>query len=130
MAMARATTGQTPDKRKVAAYKKGLNAESMAAEMMSRKGYKIISRRYRSEAGEIDIVAAKAERLSFIEVKARRSIDEAAWSITPRQQQRIAGAAGLWLQEYPEYINHDITFDAVLVAPNQRPHYIADAFRL
>lgn len=127
--MARATAGQTPDKRKLAAYKKGLNAESMAADMMSRKGYQIISRRYKSGAGEIDIVAAKAERLSFIEVKARRSIDEAAWSITQRQQQRIADAAGLWLQEYPEYINHDITFDAVLVAPNQRPEYIVDAFR-
>lgn len=128
--MARATTGHTPDKRRVAAYKKGVNAESLVADMMTRKGYKIISRRYKSEAGEIDIVAAKAERLSFIEVKARRSIEEAAWSITPRQQKRIAGAAGLWLQEFPEYINHDMTFDAVLITPDQRPHYIADAFRL
>jgi putative endonuclease len=118
------------DKRRVAAYQKGLQAENIAAKLLAHRGYTILSQRYRSRAGEIDIVAAKERRLSFIEVKARRNLDEAAWSITLRQQQRIADAAGLWLQEYPEYLDHDMTFDAVLVAPNARPQYIADAFRL
>lgn len=128
--MGKAAARPAPDKRKIAAYRKGVLAENIAAEMVARKGYKILSQRYRTKAGEIDIVAASSERLSFIEVKARRNLDEAAWSITPRQQRRIADAAGLWLQEYPEYINHDMTFDAVLVAPNQRPQHIVDAFRL
>jgi putative endonuclease len=107
-----------------------LYAESIATKLLTDKGFKILSQRYRTQAGEIDIVAENGGRLSFVEVKARRSLDEAAWSITPRQQRRIANAAGLWLQEYPDYLQHDMTFDAVLVAPNRRPEYISDAFRL
>jgi putative endonuclease len=130
MIMARATTKKTPDPRRTAAYQRGLYAEGLATKLLADKGFKILSQRYRTCAGEIDIVAESKGRLSFVEVKARRSLDEAAWSITPRQQRRIADAAGLWLQEYPDYLQHDMTFDAVLVAPNQRPEYISDAFRL
>jgi Holliday junction resolvase-like predicted endonuclease len=56
-------------------------------------------------------------------------LSDAAWSVTRRQQRRIADAAGYWLQNFPEYQDRDMTFDAVLVAPSHRPEYIADAFR-
>lgn len=128
--MTRATPKSSPDPRRTAAYKRGLHAENIAAQLLSEKGFKILSQRYRTQAGEIDIVAENSGHLSFVEVKARRNLDDAAWSITPRQQQRIANAAGLWLQEYPDYLQHDMTFDAVLVAPDRCPEYISDAFRL
>src|SRR5215213_4274726 len=79
---------------KVAAYRKGQEAERDAADMLSRRGYEILSRRFRSPAGEIDLVASKGAHLAFVEVKARRNRDGAAWSVTPRQQRRIADAAG------------------------------------
>lgn len=112
-----------------AAYRKGLGAEANAADMLDRLGFKILSHRYRSPAGEIDLVAAKDGHLSFVEVKARKTLDEAAWSVTPRQQRRIVDAAGYWLQAYPEYSNCDMSFDAILYAQNSA-EYITDAFRM
>lgn len=112
-----------------AAYRKGVNAEANAADMLARLGYEILARRYRSPAGEIDLVAAKNGHIAFVEVKARRTLDEAAWSVTPRQQRRIADAAGYWLQDYPQYVDCDMSFDAVLCA-RHRTEYITDAFRL
>jgi putative endonuclease len=114
---------------RVAAYRKGQDAERHAADMLSRRGYEILSRRFRSPAGEIDLVASKGGHLAFVEVKARRSRDDAAWSVTPRQQRRIADAAGYWLQSFPQYQDRDMSFDAVLVAPRRCAEYISDAFR-
>jgi putative endonuclease len=116
--------------RKVKAYQTGVEAESHAADMLADRGFNILGRRFRSPAGEIDLIATNGSHLAFVEVKARRTLAEAAWSVTPRQQRRIADAASHWLQCYPEYGDCDITFDAILVAPRQHPEYIPDAFRL
>ncbi len=121
----------TVDKaRKVKAYQAGIEAEANAAAMLADRGFSILGRRFRSPAGEIDLIATKGGHLSFVEVKARRTLADAAWSVTPRQQRRIADAASHWLQCFPEYGDCDITFDAILVAPRQHPEYIPDAFRL
>jgi putative endonuclease len=116
--------------RRVKAYQAGLDAENNAAAMLADRGFSVLGRRFRSPAGEIDLIAANGSHLAFVEVKARRTLADAAWSVTPRQQRRIAEAAGHWLQCFPEYEGHDITFDAILVAPRQLPEYIPDAFRL
>jgi putative endonuclease len=117
--------------KKRVAYEKGLKAEERAAKMLTGRGYEILSRRYRSPAGEIDLVAAKGAQLAFVEVKARRTLDDAAWSVTPRQQRRIVNAAGYWLQDYPEYSECDMSFDAILFAPQHMAHipgaFIAEA---
>ena len=116
--------------RRVKAYQAGLDAENNAAAMLADRGFSVLGRRFRSPAGEIDLIAANGSHLAFVEVKARRTLADAARSVTPRQQRRIAEAAGHWLQCFPEYEGHDITFDAILVAPRRLPEYIPDAFRL
>jgi putative endonuclease len=98
--------------------------------VLASHGFSILGRRFRSPAGEIDLIATNGTHLSFVEVKARRTIDEAAWSVTGRQQRRIAEAAGHWLQCFPEYGDRDMSFDAILVAPRCQPTYIPDAFQL
>ena len=55
--------------------------------------------------------------------------DDAAWSVTPRQQQRIVAAAEVWLARNPDVVFEDIRFDAVLVAPGAMPRHIQTAFR-
>ena len=112
------------------AYQKGRTAEDEAAGLLARRGYQILSRRYRSPVGEIDLIASDGRRLAFVEVKARRELDDAAWSVTPRQQRRIADAASHWLQAFPQFQSWDMSFDAVLIASRQRSEYIADAFQM
>ena len=64
----------------------------------------------------------------FVEVKARETLDDAAWSVTERQRARIAGAAEVWLAHNPDDRIRDIRFDAMLVAPGRIPRHIIAAF--
>ena len=112
----------------MAAHFTGLSAESRAAAYLVAKGYRIVARRFKSPVGEVDIVARRRGVLVFVEVKARNSLDDAAESLLPRQQRRIAAAAGAWLAAHPEDGDSDIRFDAVLVAPRCIPRHIPGAF--
>lgn len=110
-------------------HSKGVAAESVAVEALQAAGFEVLNRRYRTQAGEVDLVVASANALAFVEVKRRSSAIQAMEAITPRQQMRIAMAAEIWLQANPEYADRDITFDAVLVCPRCAPRHIRDAFR-
>jgi putative endonuclease len=78
------------------AFRFGLSAESRAAAYLIAKGHRILSRRFRTPVGEIDIVARRRGVLVFVEVKARESFDAAAEAIGPRQRGRIVAAARSW----------------------------------
>ncbi len=109
----------------------GRRAEVLAALWLMLKGYRILARRCRTPVGEIDLVARRGGRIVFVEVKTRGAgTDEAAWSVTPRQQARIARAAEHWLARRPAFQGHDIGFDVVLLAPWAWPRHLADAFRV
>jgi putative endonuclease len=113
---------------RVAAFRTGLSAEGRAAAYLIAKGYRILARRFRTPQGEIDIVARRRQLLAFVEVKARRSLDEAAYAVTPRQQQRIIGAAQAWLMTHPEHEAFELRFDAMLIAPRRLPRHLLGAF--
>jgi putative endonuclease len=113
---------------RVAAFRTGLSVEARAAAFLMAKGYRILAKRFRTPHGEIDIVARKRSLLAFIEVKARASLDEAAYAVTPRQQQRIIGAAQAWLVAHPEHADFDMRFDAMLIAPRRLPRHLLAAF--
>src|SRR6202142_3877173 len=82
---------------RVAAFRTGLSAESRAGAYLMAKGYRILAKRFRTPYGEIDIVARKRNLLAFVEAKARATLDDAAYAVTPRQQARIIDAAQAWL---------------------------------
>lgn len=117
------------DKRRSTAYAKGVDAEHLAAQMLRRRGFRVLDKRYRTPAGEVDLIVADHSALAFVEVKRRSSRTDAGEAITPRQQARITGAAEFWLHEHPEYADREITFDAVLICPWSAPRHIRDAFR-
>lgn len=113
---------------KQAAFKLGLSAETQAAAFLIGKGYRIAARRWRSPAGEVDIVARRGNLLLFVEVNARERLDDAAYSVTERQKRRIASAAAAWLADNPGDAARDIRFDAMLIAPRRWPRHIEAAF--
>jgi len=120
------TENASPER--VAAFRTGLSAESRAAAFLIAKGYRILARRFRTPYGEIDLVARKRNLIAFVEVKARASLDDAAWAVTPRQQQRIVNAAQAWLMAHPEHAEFDMRFDAMLIAPRSLPRHLLAAF--
>ena len=85
--------------------------------------------RLKTGSGEIDIVAADARCLIFVEVKARPSFLEAAYALSPRQQARLIQAAAIALALHEAWARPEIRFDAALVA-GAGIQFIEDAIRL
>jgi putative endonuclease len=125
-----AAKAASPDR--VAAFRTGLSAESRAAAYLMAKGYRILARRFRTPHGEIDLVARRRSLIAFIEVKARATLDEAAYAVTARQQARIINAAqvwlAVWLAAHPEHAEFELRFDAILIAPRRLPRHLLAAF--
>src|SRR5215467_14093598 len=113
---------------RVAAFQTGLSAESRAAALLMAKGYRVLAKRFRTPHGEIDLVAKRRNLVAFVEVKARATLDDAAFAVTPRQQVRIINAAQAWLVAHPEYAQFELRFDAILIAPRRLPRHLLAAF--
>lgn len=96
-------------------YDRGIVAEGAAELFLRAKGYKILERRYKTKVGEVDIVAMDGNCLVFVEVKARPTLDEALFSITPKMKTRISDAAMNFLSENPFYTNWPMRFDVMAV---------------
>ena len=117
-----------PRPERLAAFRRGLSAESRAALLLIAKGYRIVARRWKTPVGEIDIVARRRRDLVFVEVKAREQLDAAAEAVTAHGQQRIVAAAEFWLASHPDDAERFIRFDVILVAPGKMPRHLANAF--
>ncbi|MDB5378560.1 MAG: endonuclease [Rubritepida sp.] len=107
----------------------GRNAEALARGALIRDGWTVLAERLRTPAGELDIVAEKAGLLAFVEVKARPSLREAAFSLTERQQLRLMAAAEIWIATHPGHGAAGMRFDVLLVAADGAVKRITDALR-
>lgn len=81
----------------------GAWGESVAADFLTRKKYKIVSMNYRCRFGEIDIIAENRKYLVFVEVKLRKSDKFAAASdfVDYYKQERLRTTAEIYLSENP-----------------------------
>jgi len=94
----------------------GLVGEEIAARELVSRGYAILERRYRTEYGEIDIVAQEGETLVFVEVRARAS-DEfgtAAESVTDGKKRKVTRMANDYLTRR-NICNRPCRFDVVAI---------------
>jgi putative endonuclease len=109
-------------------YKFGLLAETVAALFLKAKFYQILAKRMRNFAGEIDLIARRGKTIIFVEVKARKILDESFEVLTSYQQTRIKKAAELYLSQHPKYANYDIRFDLIIITPLRLPMHIKNAW--
>ncbi len=108
--------------------RRGRTAETIAAAFLRLKGYRIVARRVRTPAGEIDLVALRRGTVVFVEVKARETEAEAARSLSRRQRTRIVRAAAHFLAAHPEHAAATARFDAVFVAAGRWPRHVISAW--
>ena len=79
----------------------GDRGENLAARYLRNRGYRIITRNYRSEVGEIDIVARDGKTIVFVEVKTRNYDDPAPEDqVNTVKQHQITKAAKTYLSRY------------------------------
>jgi putative endonuclease len=111
------------------AQARGIDAEAIACGALEAEGWRVLARRLRTGAGEVDAIAEREGLLAFIEVKARPNLAGAAWALSPKQQARLLAAAEIVLAEHPDWGRAGIRFDVLLVDSAGRVRRIADAFR-
>jgi putative endonuclease len=73
----------------------GERGERVAARHLRQQGYKILTRRFKSRAGEIDIVCRRGDWLVFVEVKTRKGDEYGAPSeaVNREKQRRMSKVA-------------------------------------
>jgi len=111
----------------------GREGEELACRELERRGYRVLARRYRTRAGELDIVAADGECLVFIEVKARRdgSFGDPEEAVTLQKQHKMTWMATDYLSR-TGLTNVPCRFDVVGINNATAPPtvtIVVDAFR-
>lgn len=115
------------DKRRDA-ERRGRRAETVAAWYLRLKGYRVLARRYKTPAGEIDLIVKRGRSVVFVEVKERPDEATAIEAVTPAARRRIARAAALWVSRHPAAASLDQRFDVVLACPGRLPRHLAAVF--
>ncbi len=109
----------------------GDRGEQEAARYLRRQGLRILHRGYRTDLGEIDLIALDGDVVVFVEVKARRQ-GVPAEAVTPEKQRRLTLAALHFLKKHG-LLEQRSRFDVVAIIwpedanPPQIEH-IRDAF--
>jgi putative endonuclease len=112
-----------------AAEARGRHAEDRAAAALQAEGWAILARRQRTPAGELDLVAERDGLLAFVEVKARKTLTDAAFALGAAQRARLLRAAAWWMGANPAHGAGGVRFDVMLVDVAGRVRRVADAFR-
>ena len=99
----------------------GRQGEDLAVAELARRGYQIIERNWRCEAGEVDIVAREGSAWVFVEVRTRRSarFGSPEESVTHAKQARMIVVAEHYLAEH-ELAEVDWRLDLVAVVVGRR----------
>lgn len=110
------------------AERRGRFSEWFAALYLLLKGYRILALRFRTPAGEVDIIARRGDLVCFIEVKARGNVQGALDAVSQHTQRRIRASADLWLSRQPDRDRLSLRFDIIAVEPARLPRHFPDAF--
>jgi len=114
----------------------GAWGESLAAQYLKKKRYKLLATGYRCRFGEIDLIVSSREYIVFVEVKLRKSdkFASAMEFVNYHKQNRIRTTAEIYLSQYPTDLQP--RFDVVeIYAPegvdtrNPEIHHLEDAFQ-
>lgn len=112
------------------AQRRGHRGETLAAWWLRLKGHRVLGRRIKTHAGEIDLVTLSPfGPVCFVEVKLRARAETAPWTVTPAQRTRIARAATLYLAGRPALAKRGARFDIVALGPGGWPRHYRDAWR-
>ncbi len=110
----------------------GAWGEELALRYLSRKGYTLVERNYRTRYGELDLILRKNNTLVFVEVKLRRGtgFGDPLEAVTPRKQAKIRSLAELYLLDREPAFD-TVRFDVVGILLGKGPpsvRHIEDAF--
>ena len=113
------------DRRK--AERAGRVGETAAAWWLRLKGWRILARRVRTPAGEVDLIARRGNLVAFVEVKRRRTGAELDFAIDEYRLARVAAAAEYLGARYMQP-GDDMRVDVILIAPGRALRHVENAW--
>jgi putative endonuclease len=115
-------------RRAAAARRTGRWAEALAAAWLMAQGYRILGFRLKTPQCEIDLLALRGRTLAVVEVKRRRTLDEALAAVTPAQRDRLVRAARGVAARRRGLQGLQVRLDLFALAPGARPRHIRSAW--
>jgi putative endonuclease len=106
----------------------GRRAEWVAALLLMAKGYRILGMRLRTPQAEVDLAALRGAVLAIVEVKQRRTLEEALLAVSPSQRERLRRAGRALGARLGRNKPPVVRLDLVALAPGRWPRHIADAW--
>jgi putative endonuclease len=110
----------------------GRDGEDRACEYLLKNGFEILERNWRTQRGEIDIIAYKDCTLVFVEVKTlpNGTLDMIQKELNHQKQQRILKTSKCYLLNHRQYNDSYVRFDVIVIdMPGLEPVYhIENAF--
>jgi putative endonuclease len=106
----------------------GRRAEWVAALLLMAKGYRILGMRLRTPQAEVDLAAVRGPVLAVVEVKQRRTLEEALLAVSPAQRERLRRAGRALGSRLGRNRPSIVRLDLVALAPDRWPRHIADAW--
>lgn len=95
-------------------YHSGQAAEYATLRHYTRDGYRVVAERWRSPAGEIDLIVERGGEYVFVEVKSSSTHARAAEMLSPRQIARIVASAEVFVGGLPRRSQTPMRFDVAL----------------
>lgn len=104
----------------------GKAGEALACKFLKKKKYKILTKNYRTNFGEIDIIAKKDDTYVFVEVKTRTSLKfgEPKEAVTEFKANTIRRVAENFLKEYGLYDKVLVRFDVIGILGDKKNYEI------
>ena len=91
----------------------GRSGEDLAADLLTRAGYRILDRNWRDGRCEIDFVAIRSGQVVFVEVKTRRPGPQPVCeAVAPAQRRNIRRTAAAWMRRHPR-VGASFRFDVI-----------------
>jgi putative endonuclease len=107
---------------------RGRRAEWIAAWWLRLHGWRIVARRLRVPAGEVDLIARRARTTAFVEVKWRARADDLDTAIDAWRLRRVAAAAKALAPRYARP-GDDQRIDVLLLAPGRWPRHLVNVWQ-
>lgn len=105
------------------AFRAGHSAEWIAAVWLIVKGYRILGFRLKAPGAEIDILAQKGSVLAVVEVKRRRTTEQAQQALSPGQRERLRLAGERLLRQRPGLKGLRLRLDMVMLVSGRFPRH-------
>jgi len=95
----------------------GDRAERAAAHYLKQLGYRILTRNFSCQLGELDLIALDRKTIVFVEVRSTedRALEFPVASVDETKQRRLTRLATYWLQK-KRLLDHPARFDVLAVA--------------